>query len=261
MTNPGVLYAEGRSRVTALLSEASDDEAERRVPTCPEWRVRDVAAHLAGSCADILAGRLDGVATETWTSAQVHARAGRSLAEILDEWNEVAPQVEAIAEYFPGRTATQWMFDMTTHEHDLRLALDRPGARDAPAVAVSVDFLLTVGLDSALRTRGLGPLEVVTETRSRVVGGGEPPPDDADVVALTGEAATAALMSTDDREPPSGPLAGHLVASDFELLRALSGRRSLDQVQRLKWSGVDPAVYAAAFPFGPFRPSPVDIEE
>ena len=74
-----------RERVSALVRGAGDEAGQRVVPACPRWTVRDVVAHLTGVCDDILAGRLDGVATDPWTDAQVARRAGRPVEDILDD--------------------------------------------------------------------------------------------------------------------------------------------------------------------------------
>ena len=113
--------------MTALLRGVDPEVADRRVPACPQWTVREVAAHLAGVCDDMLEGRLDGVASDGWTAAQVEARADRSLDEILDEWESArAPGRGAFGE---SGVHPQMLFDEVTHEHDVRGALDRPGAR------------------------------------------------------------------------------------------------------------------------------------
>src|SRR5438128_8980688 len=125
----GALYGQSRERVTALLRGVSDEEAKAPVPSCPDWSVHDVLAHLAGVCADVLSGNIGGVASDPWTAAQVDARRDRSVAEILSEWNELAPQVESFANNFPGRVGEQFLTDGVTHEHDIRLWLGRPGAR------------------------------------------------------------------------------------------------------------------------------------
>ena len=198
------------------------------MPTCPGWAVKDVVAHLAGVCADVLAGRLDGVATESWTEAQVVPRREMALDQILDEWADVAPQVEAIADHFPEPAGTQWVADLTSHEHDIRTALGRPGARDSAGVTTGVEFVVTVGLDAGVKARGLPALAVQAGDRAWAVGDGEP--------------------------------AGSLEASTFDLARALTGRRSIDQIRKLDWS-VDPEPYLGVFQWGPFTPSPVDIDE
>jgi hypothetical protein len=51
-----------------------------------------------------------------------------------------------------------------------------------------------------------------------------------------------------------------LETTSFEGLRALTGRRSLGQVQALDWTG-DPAQYLPAFTWGPFRPAESDLVE
>src|SRR5262249_34453842 len=90
----GPIYADGRLRLADLVAAASSDEHMASVPGCPEWAVRDVVAHVTGVCADVIAGNVDGVATEPWTAAQVAARRQQSVDDILTEWSEVAPQVE-----------------------------------------------------------------------------------------------------------------------------------------------------------------------
>ena len=102
MTDVAALYAEGRGRVTALVEGLSDEDAKAPVPTCPEWSVHDVLAHVTGVCADVLSGNIGGVASDSWTDAQAAARRDHSVQQIVAEWNEIAPQVESFANNFPG---------------------------------------------------------------------------------------------------------------------------------------------------------------
>src|SRR5437870_9772480 len=146
----GKTYAEGRRRITQLMQEAGDAGAQTPVPTCPGWTVHDVVAHVTGVCTDILAGNIAGVATDPWTDAQVKARRDRSTGEVLAEWSDAAPQVEAFAENLPGRTGAQWVLDLTTHEHDIRTALGRAGARESAGVAVGAEFMVTNGFHAAV---------------------------------------------------------------------------------------------------------------
>ena len=76
------------------------------------------------------------------------------------------------------------------------------------------------------------------------------------------QAARDAVMLAPDAPDtaPSDEPVGTLEASPFELLRAMTGRRSLSQIRKLAWS-VDPEPYLPAFEFGPFTTSSVDIEE
>ena len=75
----GDLYAIGRDRIIDLVRGA---DPVTPVPTCPAWTVKDVLAHVTGIPADIIAGRLDGVATDRWTAAQVEARRDKTVDEI-----------------------------------------------------------------------------------------------------------------------------------------------------------------------------------
>jgi uncharacterized protein (TIGR03083 family) len=224
----GEVYAEGRRRVSELVADLTAAQQAMRVPTCPEWTVADVLAHLAGVSGDILAGNIAGVGTDDWTEAQVAARRGRTAAELVAEWSEQGPRVEELAVHFPERIAKQWVMDLTSHEHDLRCALRRPGARDAEGVAIAADFLVGYGLDGAVTAAGLPALEVCGDDRAWLVGEGEP--------------------------------VGALKASSFELVRAFSGRRSAAQVRGLAWP-VAPDAYLPVLAFGPFRLSEVDIDE
>jgi uncharacterized protein (TIGR03083 family) len=260
----GEVYAEGRGRISDLVLELDGEDAARTVPTCPKWTVGDVVSHLVGVCADVLAGNIEGVATDPWTAAQVQARMGRPLAELVEEWSDVGPQVEALAGHFPGQTGAQWVTDLTTHEHDIRTAVGRPGARDSQGVEVGLDFLVTVGLHAAVSARGLQPLVVQAGERSWVVGTGETTATggDEEMARDANERLLATLLST--APVPAGGLADEpaiaLVAPPFELFRALTGRRSAAQILKLDWP-VDPAQYLPAFQFGPFTLSEVDIVE
>lgn len=188
---------------------------------CPEWTVKDLLAHVTGVISDILDGRLEGVATDPWTAAQVDARRDRTIDELLAEWNEKAPNVEAMADDFgpPGR---QLVLDVVTHEHDLRGAVNAPGAEDTSAVVIGSDFIVP-GYLGAVAEKGLGPLEISTPDGGRWTSG--------------------------DGEPAS-----RLHATRYEVMRALTGRRSAEQVRAMQWDG-DATPYLEALTYGPFRPA------
>jgi uncharacterized protein (TIGR03083 family) len=226
VTDVGAAYAEGRRRLTDLLTDLDDDAAATRVATCPEWSIRDVVAHLTGVCADVLAGKIDGVGTDPWTAAQVEARRTAPLKEVLAEWNEVAPAVEAMAAAF-GAAGFQWVGDQAIHEHDVRGALDRPGARDSETVHVGLRFMAPSFLE-AVASLGLPTLEVRVGGRA---------------------------WRSDHGEP-----AERLELEAFEALRAFCGRRSEDQLRALPWTG-DPDAYLAAFTWGPFTPPATPVVE
>jgi len=221
----GAAYASCRRRIADLVVDLDAGAADRAVPCCPAWSVRDVAAHLAGVVDDVLAGRLEGVATDPWTAAQVDRRRGRELTEIVDEWQGLAPQFERFLDA-AGPAAAQAVADVVTHEHDIRQALAAPGARDSDAVAIGLDFIAP-GLRESARQRGI------------------PVPG---------------LRTPDGRawsEPGDG---ASVTAPAFELVRASTGRRSAAQLRALDWDGDVDAVLAA-FTFGPFVPAERDILE
>lgn len=216
----GSAYAGVRERVRLLVKEADDERRGRLVPACPEWRVHDVVAHLAG-VDDVAGGRLDGAGTDPWTEAQVATRRDRLTADLLDEWDDVAPGIEAMIDSF-GRPGRQLVMDAVSHEHDLRGALDSRGARDSDAVTIGLDWLLRSMTAAAARA-------------------GHPP---------------LVLRTTDGREWASGagtePVAT-VAATSFELLRACSGRRTAEEIRALEWQGEVDRVLAS-FSFGPFTP-------
>ena len=249
------VYAEGRQRITDLLRDVDDAAGKASVATCPRWSVHDVLAHLSGVCADILAGNIAGAASDAWTAAQVDARRDRSLADLIDEWTEVGPQIEGMADNFPGRIPQQIVADVTTHEHDIRLALGRPGARDSRGVEIGTEFVATLGLCATFWALGLGPLEVRAGRRSWIAGTGAPPDD-----GRPQEDVLSGVLFGGDLPAPTQPPVGTLDIELFELFRALTGRRSERQVRAYAWS-VDPDPYLPAFSFGPFTTSPVDVVE
>jgi uncharacterized protein (TIGR03083 family) len=256
MTDLGSVYGAGRQRLTELVSGLSEEESRRTVPACPEWSVHNVIAHLAGVCADVVNGNLEGVATDPWTAAQVEARKDWPLAQVLEDWAEHAAQVEPIVQFFPGRVGEQFVLDFTTHEHDVRQALDAPGARDSEGVQVGARFMVEIGLLTGIAVRGLPALEIQADDQRWVAGGLGPAA--ADVEAAGMEKAAAVLSGEAPPLVSDASPEGVLKVSSFELMRAMSGRRSLDQIKAFDWS-IDPAPYLPAFQFGPFttRPDPL----
>ena len=125
------LYQEPRERVIGLLTGLDDAACSTAVATCPGWSVRDVLAHLVAVAEDWARGRLAGPPTDEETAAQIARFGGYDMAKILAAWmaetTGVAPPLG----------------DITSHEHDVRGAIGRPGARDSAAVWYSSDRLLT----------------------------------------------------------------------------------------------------------------------
>ena len=159
-------YREARSRMTKLARDAGPGVGERPVAACPEWTVRDLFAHTTGVADDILNGRLENVGTDGWTAAQVAARTDRPLDAVLDEWDEAGPRLEAMLG--AGGAPEQLVFDLATHEHDLRGTLGQPGARDDDSTKVAVDWV-TDTWRMFLDTDGYPPLRLITGSASRGV--------------------------------------------------------------------------------------------
>ncbi len=214
-------YRGVRERTTAMIKHAPADALEATAPATPEWRVRDVLAHLVGVTVDVAEGRMDGVATEPWTEAQVVARRERAVDDVLAEWDDYGVRFEATLLAMPDTVGGQAVFDAVTHEADIRHALgNEEDARTSDAVEVAFDFCCFA------REAGAQPaLTLVTERGETVAGAGEP--------------------------------VAKLETSQFEFVRASSGRRSGDEIAAYHWDGrVDPAVMLIA-PIFTLRTSPL----
>jgi uncharacterized protein (TIGR03083 family) len=203
-------YRGVQQRMTALLQDAGEGVADAMVPATPEWRVRDLVAHVVGVADDVVAGRLEGAGSDPWTAVQVEQRRGRTIEELLEEWQAVTPGFESALLATDPVQAAQAVFDVTTHEHDLRGALQAPGARDSDGVEVGWGW--ATAIVAQLRDGyGSGAIRLVTDKGEDVLGTGEP---------------TAAVR-----------------ADRFELWRAMTGRRSPEQVRAWDWEG-EPAIEA-----------------
>jgi uncharacterized protein (TIGR03083 family) len=135
-------YAATRERIVELLRAASAEDASRPVPACPNWTVADLAAHIAGLPEDVIAGRVEGAGSDPWTAAQVDRHRGDTLADLADSLESNAAAFDAVLPHIPASVNSRIVMDTVTHEHDLRAALDRPGARESDAVTVGLGYLL-----------------------------------------------------------------------------------------------------------------------
>ena len=210
----GALYCAARERIGTLLDPATDT---LDVPATPGWTVHDLVAHLRGLVEDVLSGNVDGAATDPWTAEQVVRGRDKPLAQLLDEWNEQAPQFEAFLSSPDGAVAARTVYDIHTHECDLRGALGAPAA--PPDDFMAMAFPTTVeNFLAAVEREGL-PMVRVEPPEADAVG-----PDDAPVTLRV------------DRN---------------EFLRAYLGRRSTEQVRDWDWSS-DPSPYVPHLAvFGP----------
>ena len=186
-------WSRAQERVIELVSDLTPEQAQVRVPACPDWTVRDLLSHLVGLGADVVAGDEPDDHNAGWTARQVARRRDRDVRALVEEWRSVAgPLRDWMAAH-----GTRPLFDVTIHEQDLRGALGAPGAQDTPAMAAVRDRYAARLAD---RLRGRPPLSLVGE-RWRW-----------------------------DSEPGAEP-AVVVQAPDFELTRALLARRSAHQLR------------------------------
>ena len=218
-------YRAIRARVSELVCAADPAVLGAIAPATPEWRVRDVLAHMSGVNTDIVNGNLSGVASDAWTEAQVATRREWSIEALLEEWETNGSAVEANAALL-GSAAGQWVYDACTHEHDIRNALGTPGARESDAAAIAFEWGTDRLGDILDREAAIG-IVLDTEAGSKAVGTVEP---------------RAAVR-----------------ISRFEVIRAMTGRRSVAQMEAYGWAG-EPL--PARLPLRPmFTPRAADFVE
>ena len=221
-------YGDARVRLASLLRDVEPERLRAEVPACPGWTVRDLLAHLVGVAADwhadtVVAGLADSWADEesaaardAWTDRHVRSRRQCSIGGLLAEWDRWSAAVEhrlrsgdGLSDDPSPDSLVVPATDLAVHVHDIRSALDRPGDRDAAATRLAFGVYLT-WLGMRLAATGLPTLRLGDGRRQWVAGAGE-----------------AEATVTADR---------------FELFRAISGRRSAEQIRAMDWDG-DPERY------------------
>jgi uncharacterized protein (TIGR03083 family) len=212
----GEEYRRGRERLSAVLADEPAPRWDLPVAACPGWTVRGVVSHLVGTVEDALAGRISGPPPEDVTAEQVARHASDPGPELLARWAELAPPFEEVVtagEIWPA------LLDVISHEHDVRLALDRPGGRADDVVLAGAEALVT-------RVQAPWTLEV--------------------------ELAEGPTIRS---EPATGPTY-RVRTTAFEVVRLRLGRRSRAEVRALDWDPIPPPDLAPLFVFGP-RPTPL----
>lgn len=152
---------------------------------CEGWTAADIAAHVTGGLADVVAGRFDGLGTPEVTERQVAERRGRSQSELADELDTVAagaaqllaafdddswngPAPAGVASSVGAGVETLW-YDAYLHADDIRTAAGLPTVvGDGVRAAVS-------HIAEALTNQGWGPATLALEgiERFEVGGGGD----------------------------------------------------------------------------------------
>ena len=72
-------------------------------PATPKWTAHDVLAHLVGVPEDVVNGRMDGLASDAWTQAQVDRHAGASVGAMFADWDACSTGVRGTARGRAGR--------------------------------------------------------------------------------------------------------------------------------------------------------------
>ncbi len=204
------LYHEAMDRITSLASDEGVARLDTAVAACPLWSVRDVLAHLAAVADDWGQGVLTGAPTDEQTAAQIARFDGQGVHEIIEAWTTAAAHLSHLAE---DSGLEPPIGDVAAHEHDVRGALGRQGARDSAAVRYTSDRLL-----SSLRTPV--PVRVTVEDAEYRSG-----PDSGDEIGLR--------------------------TTRFEALRWRTGRRSRAQLAAMDWSADPAQVIDHLYMFGP----------
>lgn len=194
-------YQAARTRMQALLLAAPDPDVT--VPACPDWRARDLVAHVTALAADLSGGCGPTGDTQVWVDQQVEDRRERQPATVVDEWSSAGPAFEAMIAAKPHRW---WglVYDELVHEHDLRAALgDLDGRQDDDTALAARLGLRLVALD--LAKHGVPALRVVLDGDEHIVGEGD--------AELT------------------------LTATSYDALRLLGSRRTLDEIRAADFDG------------------------
>ncbi|HEV8556392.1 MAG TPA: maleylpyruvate isomerase family mycothiol-dependent enzyme [Actinophytocola sp.] len=210
------LYRDLRHRIIDVARTLDADQLRTTVPACPRWTVHHLLAHLAGVAADVVSDTLAGAPSEDWSAVHVAARIGRSVDELIDEWETAGTGWEEIA-----RQATHPSFlirgpylDAGVHEADFNaaLGLPRPPAELTLAIADTMVPRVAEDFDD------LGLFTIVTPERVFNLG--------------RGDAVASARVDT------------------YEVTRAVLGRRSRAQIKAWAWSG-DPGAFTERLPIFP----------
>jgi len=149
------------------LIEPLDADAWATPTRCEGWTVADVAAHVIGSMADVVSGRLEGLGSPEVTAREVAERHGRSPGDLASELVGVTKLASELGEAFDdatwaapapggydgslGEGVEALWYDTYVHAEDIRAALGRRPVGGA-GVRPTIHHLATL-----LEKRGWGP--------------------------------------------------------------------------------------------------------
>jgi Mycothiol maleylpyruvate isomerase N-terminal domain len=189
------VYHDTKERITGLLTGPEDSVWEHPVAACPGWSVRDVVAHMTAVAHDWADGQLAGPPTDKATAEHIRRFDDHDESGLLQIWSQATARLHHLADTTGLEPP---LGDIACHEHDIRSAIGRPGARDAQSVHWTSDRLLAMLYPPV-------PLRVVVENSEFHCG----PPEGIEIVLRT---------------------------TWFEALRWRTGRRSRAQLAAMDWS-------------------------
>lgn len=204
------IYLATQRRIIALFAGFDTSPWRRPVAACPGWSVRDVISHMAAVAQDWADGRLSGAPTDGATAEHIRRYDSLGDTDLLQVWSQSGIRLNGLAD---STGLEPPLGDIACHEHDIRSAIDRPGARDADSVRWTADRLLTILAPPV-------PLRVVMPDREYRTG----PSEGTEIVLRT---------------------------TPFEALRWRTGRRSRAQMAAMDWSANPAPVLEHLYLFGP----------
>lgn len=230
------VYDDTRRSISSFALSLDEAQLATKVPATPDWTIKDVIAHLTGDAVYFMAGDFpreffqsfgdEGTVhiLNDWTERMVRERRERSVTELVDEWEASARPMLAMlrgetpmnADY-PPFVDRVLITDIGVHQQDIYGALDLVRDRDAASIRIGFSgYVAMVGWRAG--ALGLGPLRFITEDKAYDTGEGEP--------------------------------AATVTAPRWELFRALSGRRSPDQIEAYDWTGNADPYIPLFYPYG-----------
>jgi len=202
----GALYEQVRQELIGIVRAASDMQLALPVPAAPEWRVRDVLAHVVGLAAALNAQDFPAADDEggtAWGARVLAARHGRSVEELIGEWDREAPTFEEGLRLFGYEFGSHFFADLLVHVHDVQATLGLPPTDDPACLTAALDHYCGY-LHGLLADAGWGTV-VVQADHARSLG--------------------------------SGPVRAHVAAPAYDVLRTVCARRSERQIRALAWEG------------------------
>ena len=161
----GSAWLASRDRMMTVVSAASGSELDAMSTLCPEWRNRDILAHVVGVSQDIATGNFP-TDLDAWAAEQVRRNYDVPVSELLDEWPTLGFENAVSREFAIA------LYDQVTHECDLFHGLGQPAQVDRETLRLLGEFTvgrfgvgrndLTVSLhlDGDVVTRGSGEREI-----------------------------------------------------------------------------------------------------